>query len=102
MTLDNLLKTGQLKRHATGRREIGDLLAAARRNLADARAENISVDFIDLLRVDNLCVYFSGDPVRLLAVDVADVDLCTFFPEVAAHILRNMTRTLDGHLLSRK
>lgn len=44
MTLDNLLKTGQLKRHATNRREIGDLLAAARRNLADARAENISVE----------------------------------------------------------
>lgn len=44
MTLDNLLKTGQLKRHATSRPEIDDLLAAARRNLADARAENISVE----------------------------------------------------------
>jgi hypothetical protein len=44
MTLDNLLKTGQLKRHVTDRAEIGDLLAAAQRNLADARAENISVE----------------------------------------------------------
>lgn len=36
MTLDNLLKTGQLKRHATDGKEIGRRLAAARRNLADA------------------------------------------------------------------
>lgn len=44
MTLDNLLKTGQLKRHATDGKEVGRLLAAARRNLADARAENISTE----------------------------------------------------------
>lgn len=44
MTFDNLLKTGQLKRHATDRVEIGKLLGAARRNLADARAENISIE----------------------------------------------------------
>lgn len=44
MTLDNLVKIGQLKAHTTSRAEIGDLLAAARRNLADARAENISTE----------------------------------------------------------
>ncbi|TCS68992.1 hypothetical protein EDC61_1227 [Sulfuritortus calidifontis] len=44
MTLDNLLKIGQLKRHTTDRAEIGHLLAAGRRNLADARAENISTE----------------------------------------------------------
>ena len=44
MTLDNLLGTGRLKRHVTDRVEIGDLLAAAQRNLADARAENISTE----------------------------------------------------------
>lgn len=44
MTLDNLLRIGQLKRHATDRAEIGNLLTAARRNLADARAENISIE----------------------------------------------------------
>ena len=44
MTLDNLLRTGQLKRHTTDRVEIGNLLAAARRNLGDARAENISTE----------------------------------------------------------
>jgi hypothetical protein len=44
MTLDNLLKIGRLKQHATDRVEIGDLLAAAHRNLADARAENISTE----------------------------------------------------------
>ncbi|MGH8673852.1 MAG: DNA-binding protein [Burkholderiales bacterium] len=43
MSLDNLVKTGQLKRHATDRAEVGRLLAAARRNLADARG-NISVE----------------------------------------------------------
>jgi hypothetical protein len=44
MTLDNLLRTGQLKRHVADRVEIGDLLAAAQRNLADARVENISTE----------------------------------------------------------
>jgi hypothetical protein len=44
MTLDNLLKIGQLKRHSTDRLEIGNLLAAARRNLGDARAGNISTE----------------------------------------------------------
>lgn len=44
MTLDNLLRIGQLKRHTTDEAEIGHLLAAARRNLADARAENISTE----------------------------------------------------------
>jgi hypothetical protein len=44
MTLDNLEKIGRLKRHISSRGEIGDLLAAARRNLSDARAENISTE----------------------------------------------------------
>ncbi len=44
MTLDNLERIGRLKRHVTSRDEIGDLLAAARRNLSDARAENISTE----------------------------------------------------------
>jgi hypothetical protein len=44
MTLDNQLRIGQLKRHRTDRAEIGYLLAAARRNLCDARAENISIE----------------------------------------------------------
>jgi hypothetical protein len=44
MTLNNLVKTGQLKPHATSGAEIGDLLASARRNLTDARAENISTE----------------------------------------------------------
>ena len=44
MSLDNLVKTGQLKRHATDAMEVGTLLAAARRNLADAGAENISLE----------------------------------------------------------
>jgi len=44
MTLDNLVKIGRIKAHVTDRTEIGDLLAAARRNLADARAENISTE----------------------------------------------------------
>ncbi len=44
MSLDNLLKIGQLKRHVTDRAEISDLLVAARRNLADARVETISIE----------------------------------------------------------
>lgn len=42
MTLENLLKIGQLKSHATDSTEIRRLLDAARRNLADAHVEAIS------------------------------------------------------------
>jgi hypothetical protein len=42
MTLENLLKIGQLKSHATDATEIQRLLDAARRNLADAHVETIS------------------------------------------------------------
>jgi hypothetical protein len=44
MSLDNLVKTGQLKRHTTDAKEVAKLLAAARRNVADAKAQNISVE----------------------------------------------------------
>ena len=42
MTLENLLKIGQLKPHATGKDEVGKLLRAAQRNIADAEVELIS------------------------------------------------------------
>lgn len=44
MTLDNLLKIGRLKPHTSDRDEIAQLLVAARRNLADAHADNISTE----------------------------------------------------------
>jgi hypothetical protein len=40
--LENLLKIEQMKPYASDAEEIGRLLRAARRNLADARAANIS------------------------------------------------------------
>lgn len=42
MSLENLLKIGQLKRHESDAKEIGKLLTAARRNLADARVAAVS------------------------------------------------------------
>jgi hypothetical protein len=42
MTLENLLKIGLLKEHEAGAGEIRRLIEAARRNLADAAAGNIS------------------------------------------------------------
>lgn len=42
MSLENLLKIGQLKAHPVDGEEIRRLLAAARRNLADARVTAIS------------------------------------------------------------
>lgn len=42
MTLENLLKIGQLKPHQPSAEEIQRLLLAARRNLADARTDQIS------------------------------------------------------------
>lgn len=44
MTLENLLKIGQLKSHATSKDEVQRLLGAARRNLADAEVEVISTE----------------------------------------------------------
>lgn len=44
MTLENLLKIGQLKAHSTDRLEVGRLLEAARRNLIDAEVEAISLE----------------------------------------------------------
>lgn len=42
MSLDNLVKTNQLQRHAPTAEAVGRLLSAARRNLADAQAATIS------------------------------------------------------------
>jgi uncharacterized protein (UPF0332 family) len=44
MTLENLLRIGQLKVHSTDRAEIRQLLEAARRNLADAGVAAISLE----------------------------------------------------------
>lgn len=42
MSLENLLKIGQLKAHAADTDEIERLFAAARRSVADARVDVIS------------------------------------------------------------
>jgi hypothetical protein len=44
MILDNLLRIGKLKPHAADQAEIGRLLAAAKRALADAGIERLSSD----------------------------------------------------------
>jgi hypothetical protein len=44
MTLQNLLQSGQLKKHEATREELGQLLAAVRRNLADAQISAISLE----------------------------------------------------------
>ena len=44
MSLQNLLKIGELKQHATDAEEVGRLLAAAERGLADARVTAITTE----------------------------------------------------------
>ncbi len=44
MTLQDLLQTGQLKEHEATREEIGTLLQAVRRNLADAQVTAVSLE----------------------------------------------------------
>src|SRR5688572_5332702 len=44
VSLENLLKIGQLKSHPADAREIEQLLAAARRNIRDARVTTISAE----------------------------------------------------------
>ncbi len=44
MTLENLLNSGQLKKHPTDRAEIQQLLESALRNLADAKVTEISLE----------------------------------------------------------
>jgi hypothetical protein len=51
MTLDNLLKTGQLKEHTTTPEEVRQLFTAIRRNLADAKVTAVS----DETRFDAAC-----------------------------------------------
>jgi len=65
MSLDNLFKTGQLKRHATDRVEVGRLLGAAQRNLADARAGNIAEPLSESGRLFGLVRENLQDPKRL-------------------------------------
>jgi len=49
MTLDNLLRTGKLKAHAAGKREIARLLASAETALSDANIkESSSASRLDL------------------------------------------------------
>jgi len=45
MSLEDWATNGWLREHRTSRREIGDLLAIVRRDLADARAGGISADW---------------------------------------------------------
>lgn len=44
MTLQNLLRTGQLKEHEATPEEVRNLLAAVRRNLADAQVTVVSLE----------------------------------------------------------
>ena len=44
MTLDNLLKIGQLKPHETSKEEVSRLIEAARRNIADSEVTSISTE----------------------------------------------------------
>lgn len=44
MTLENLLKTGQLSEHSARADEVQRLLEAARRNIADAKVAAISLE----------------------------------------------------------
>ncbi|MCH7822667.1 MAG: DNA-binding protein [Proteobacteria bacterium] len=44
MSLQNLLKIGQLVEHATDKKQVGKLLVAAARSLEDARQESISLE----------------------------------------------------------
>jgi hypothetical protein len=44
MSLENLVKTGQLKPHSTHSKEVAQLLAAADRNLADSRLDEASTE----------------------------------------------------------
>ena len=44
MSLRNLLKIGQLAEHETDARQVGKILTAARRGIADARQDSISLE----------------------------------------------------------
>ena len=44
MNLTELLNAGRLREHSTSPQEIGNLLATAERDLADARVEQVSLD----------------------------------------------------------
>jgi len=52
MTLENLLRTGQLKPHESDAKEVRRLLDAARRNLSDYTGEDIDERSVDECRAE--------------------------------------------------
>ena len=78
MTLQNLLRIGKLKPHATTVDEIARLLASVDRNLADADAHalplTLAVDnavwiVLDALRRKRNAIDYTGEPVSVDMVD---------------------------------
>ena len=64
MSLQNLLKIGQLAEHVADKKQIGKMLVAAERYLDDARQGTISYETrLDTFRVKRNAIAYTGDDV---------------------------------------
>jgi hypothetical protein len=88
MTLENLVKTHQLKPHQTNPDEVGRLLTAARRNLRDARIAELSAT----TRFD--VAYKAVMQCSLLAAMVAGFRPSTSMPGHHATVIQTLSVTL--------
>ncbi|MDO8933240.1 MAG: hypothetical protein Q7U97_12660, partial [Rhodocyclaceae bacterium] len=112
MSLANLLKIGRLKPHAPNGAEIRRLLAAARRNIDDARVETVSdetrFDAATLARFEAFCAcrvkqdYYSDNEEMLAKLEAGAVGYDLLVPTgnaVESLIRRGARRPLDKSLL---
>lgn len=88
MTLENLLRTHQLKRHQTNADEIGRLLEAARRNLQDAGISGLSA----VSRFD--IAYKAIMQCALLAIMVSGYRPSTDVPGHHATVIQSLPLTM--------
>ena len=94
MSLENLLKIGELEAHETNAEQVRRMLDSAERSITDAGQESIGLDrdqvlLLDTFRVKRNAVDYTGDDV-----DEASVDECI---EAADRLLRHATQWLTNN-----
>lgn len=88
MSLENLAKIGQLKPHTPDKRQLGDLLAAAARNLRDAGNRSISAE----ARFD--CAYNALFQSALVALQASGYRPDTKRPGHHMTVIQSLTLTM--------
>ncbi len=94
VSLQNLLKIGQIKAHPTEAAEVQKLLAAPARNLADARATSIGltgarINVLDTLRRQRNLSDYTGEDIDDSSVGHCAAEAGQLLQEVTAWLKAN-------------